>query len=146
MLKVANSCPFVNGPAVYKARAMYASINPGYVFDDLGLCLAVGVYKQNSEPNFIHIDESKLEEINESNFFVYPNPASDQLNLRYHLNPFEEGQFELIDLTGRLVFQTSLENKVEQLSFSVSHIPLGVYAYRFKINKKMLQTGKITIQ
>lgn len=143
---LANSCPFVNGPAVYKARAIYASINPGYVFDDLDLCLAVGVYKQSTAPTYIQIDESKLEEINESNFLVYPNPASNQLNLRYHLNSLEIGQFELTDITGRLVFRTELDYKVEQLSFSVSHLPLGVYAYRFKIDNNTVQTGKITIQ
>ena len=141
----ANSCPFVNGPAVYKARAMYASINPGYVFDDLGLCLAVGVYKQSTEPNFIHIDESKLEEINDSNFLVYPNPASDQLNISYHLEDGTTGEFVLLDITGRVFLKNELDAAVTKMSFSLNTIPKGVYLFQILVNGSASQNGKLII-
>ena len=142
----ANSCPFVNGPAVYKARAMYASINPGYVFDDLGLCLAVGVYKQSTEPNFIHIDESKLEEINDSNFLVYPNPASDQLNISYRLAENQPCQFILQDVTGRVVINIELDYHVEKMSIALQSIPKGLYVYQFESKGKTNQSGKLIIE
>jgi hypothetical protein len=145
LFELANSCPFVNGPSVYKARAIYASIHPGYVFDDLGLCLAAGVYKQNTELNYIHIDESKLEEINESNFLVYPNPASNQLNLSYHLEVGEIGRFVLQDITGREFFNTELDSATLKMSLSLNAIPKGVYLFQFWVNDKTVQNGKLII-
>ena len=145
-LMLETSCPFVNGPAVYKARAIYASIHPGYVFDDLGLCLAVGVYKQSTAPTYIQIDESKLEEINESNFLVYPNPTNEQLNISYHLVDGVSGQFVLQDITGRIVLKTDLDRAATKMSLSLNGIPKGAYIYQFWESGKTLQNGKLIIE
>ncbi len=43
--ELALSCPFVNGSAVYKARSLFSHIQPGISYNDLEICNAVGVYK-----------------------------------------------------------------------------------------------------
>jgi hypothetical protein len=67
-------------------------------------------------------------ELSTSLFNVYPNPTDGQLNVNL---PEEKGIFELLDLSGRTLFQ--YENNGQKLTeiFDVSDYPSGVYIARF---------------
>lgn len=45
IVTLANTCPFIGGLAVYKARFLNALIAPGTQYDDIKLCNQAGVYK-----------------------------------------------------------------------------------------------------
>ena len=70
------------------------------------------------------------EHTNEIQVSAYPNPAHDQLNLRYTLDNVTAVTINVYDMNGRLV---SSENKgaqtagAQQATVNVSAIPAGMY-------------------
>jgi glucosylceramidase len=59
---------------------------------------------------------------------VYPNPASDQLNVIMHKAPFTS--VEVYDLTGRPVMKRNIEK--DAFSLNISNLPRGVYMITFR--------------
>ena len=81
-----------------------------------------------------------IEEINEitvtSEITIYPNPASDYINIH---SP-ADFRFQILDITGRIVLETIAENK----QINVSQIPSGIYILR-GINQQTQFTRKLII-
>jgi hypothetical protein len=68
---------------------------------------------------------------NKSNFKVYPNPATDNINVSYQLNESAEVSIKLISLTGELVYNQHLSHqtigiKNHQIVLN-NEIPKGIY-------------------
>ncbi|MFZ4543306.1 MAG: T9SS type A sorting domain-containing protein [Saprospiraceae bacterium] len=63
---------------------------------------------------------------------IYPNPAQDHVNLDIfgYVNRFEKGNFELFDLSGRIVAQFPIYQGHDQYDFDISGILNGVYIWR----------------
>jgi WD40 repeat protein len=88
----------------------------------------------------------EVNEVERENVKVYPNPASNQLNVSYHLSENQNCQFVLCDLTGRIVIQIDLDNQVDKMSFSLQTIPKGIYVYRFESKGEISHSGKLIIE
>lgn len=73
---------------------------------------------------------------NEALFSVYPNPATDyiQVNLNQRTN---QTTFEVVDLSGRVILTTKSE------SINVSHFNAGVYILNVKENGQNIGSTKI---
>jgi hypothetical protein len=108
---VANQCPLAGGDAVYEARALVQHFT-GIQYDDTQLC-------QNAH------DRRNLEQSNSSeasNFVVYPNPASGQLNWA----PFAGKETRIIRLINALG-QVVLQKQTSDSFLDVQNVPEGMY-------------------
>ncbi len=155
---LAKSCPYVEGPAVYKARSLWANYEPWYEYYDLDICNNAGQNKggkglfdddnealNNLISNSNHA-ENILQLFSDANFSVYPNPASTQLTLDYELANVEQAHFELLDVTGRIMLTMSLSPNTTSTSINISKLTRGVYLYRYVVNNSALHTGKIVLE
>lgn len=81
-----------------------------------------------------------LNEINNSNFKVYPNPVKDILFIEnnHKLN----SKFELINPEGKLIqtFDLELNNKNK---INISNLQKGIYFYKITESGKLIDSGKI---
>ena len=61
----------------------------------------------------------------ENEILLYPNPASDHLNVK--LNNFQINQISIVDMTGRVVFQTNGIFGATEVSIPVDQLSGGIY-------------------
>ena len=156
------------------ATAMYTMGPTGYVFDDLIPCLytkpsaksylltwSIETARLDSDENLetvfsevlTFIEENAGTSIQEWNTekaniaAVYPNPAQDISTLSYQLLNSAQVQFNLLDITGRVVYSQNLgQQKVGSYEIEMSqnkmNIQNGVYLYTLSIDKQQF-TGKV---
>jgi hypothetical protein len=70
-------------------------------------------------------------------FQVYPNPANDIVNVDLiTLDPTKEAHVSLLDITGRVISKSVLENTSGHIvgEINVSQIPSGIYFVRIESN------------
>jgi hypothetical protein len=78
---------------------------------------------------------------------VFPNPASDVLNVSYDVNELTNTKFELVSVLGNTVFQKELNSKSGTINLNISKLPRGIYFYSIKgANGKSILTKKLVIQ
>jgi len=63
---------------------------------------------------------------------VYPNPASDELNIALHQSLTEDLSLSVIDLSGRIIFQASLPKGSYQKRIRIKDWAEGLYLLRFR--------------
>lgn len=80
------------------------------------------------------------------NMKVYPNPATDVLNVSYQLNSINDAQFIMYNATGIEVLNRNIHNSVGNLILNVSDLPKGVYLYRFEGSNGFSQTSKVVLK
>src|SRR5690606_12913954 len=61
----------------------------------------------------------------ENEILLYPNPASDHLNVK--LNNSQINQISIVDMTGRVVFQTNGIFGATEVSIPVDQLSGGIY-------------------
>ena len=108
--------------------------------DDLG-CIAVGtvndylnspsydwdMFIRKIEPETIVEVAEKTEDPDDSDYFVYPNPASDIL----YITTARKGVIlKILDINGKLFLQKQLENKFDN-KIEIQHLPAGNYILNF---------------
>lgn len=76
---------------------------------------------------------------------VYPNPAHDNIQVKYDLNGTHKGSFELRNIVGSVVYQKNLKANSTTFGLSVSNLSPGVYFYVLKGGDKVLSTKKLVI-
>lgn len=69
-----------------------------------------------------------------ASFDFYPNPATEQIFLKYELEEEEKGSIEVYDLNGRLRNQFVLHQTKGTHTQNVSHLPSGQYIIVLKAN------------
>jgi hypothetical protein len=86
-----------------------------------------------------------IKEVNpKSNVSLYPNPNNGNFTLSYHLsNP--NNTFQIIDVTGRIVYTTPISGTEGAQSISVSDLSNGIYHWQLLSDKNILDKGKIAI-
>ena len=78
-----------------------------------------------------------------SDFAVYPNPASNFINIKKVVQ-IEQAEFVLYNSAGQMVLQTALNNDITQLDVSV--LQQGVYVYNIVQNGKIVDRGKTIVE
>lgn len=73
---------------------------------------------------------------------LYPNPSEGQFSI--DLQDFETVQFQLVDLTGKMVWQDDLAGKTVQ-QLTLDHLPKGLYYYLIA-DGNLQFTGKLMLQ
>ena len=79
------------------------------------------------------------------NISLYPNPAQDQINIKF--NFVEEGdyQYELFDTKGSKVANGTLTGTEGTQTIDLTNLTNGVYLYRLKNGIELISTQKIII-
>lgn len=81
-----------------------------------------------------------------ASIIVYPNPANDQINVRYNLRTLTGAVVNLHDLTGRKVSGTTITDVAGVSAMSVSHLASGTYIVTVSdLQGKTLSRGKAII-
>lgn|ERR1035437_6309681 len=79
-----------------------------------------------------------------TNVSVYPNPNNGNFTLSYHLsNP--NNIFQIIDITGRVVYNTTFSGTEGIQNISTSDLSNGLYYWQLVSDKIILDKGKIAI-
>jgi len=73
---------------------------------------------------------------------IFPNPASDKLNIKVANNT--AGLFKLIDITGRIIYETFIFHNTKQIELGL--FEKGIYFYQFESLDKLTLSGKIIVQ
>jgi hypothetical protein len=150
--ELAQECPFVAGNAVYKARMLYSGVNPLAYFDDLKICNSVGVAKNGTglfDDENAALDSITAQtggklvfEIEGNQIKVYPNPATDNVTVSYHLNAFSHAQIQLLDMQGRVLKIIELLPSSNHVNFGVAEMANAIYNYRYIVNNMIIENGK----
>jgi hypothetical protein len=82
----------------------------------------------------------KQEILNTVSISVYPNPATNLVNLDYG-STIEEGTAEVFDMFGKRVFSQEIK-AATQSTFDISTLPVGVYTIKISGNEQELSTLK----
>lgn len=160
---LANTCPFIGGNAVRKARTLWAIFSPGTIYDDRLLCM-IGQNKNTDNSNINidslyeaqNIENQKLQGMNitppinlrhkvleDGEVMIYPNPASTQINVEYKCKT--NGEFILYNSIGQEVLRTGLTNGNTRVSLLTNDLSKGVYTYKCIFAGCETKMGKITI-
>ncbi len=79
-------------------------------------------------PNYIPNDQ----EFN-SNFVLYPSPATDQITLfNQNLSILKEGNYEIVNMSGVKMLSGKLNNHEQKTHISVSNLAAGVYFFNIQ--------------
>ncbi len=167
---LANTCPFVGGSAVYKARILWAIYNPMAQYNDRLICLQNVGQNKNGFGGYVNLDSLYEAQVNEDatklanqlglsnmvsqneirvngldNFediVLYPNPANDYINIS---NNGKAGEFCLYDGIGRRVLKQTLNNSNTITKISLPKLSNGLYNYKILMDNGTY-TGKINIR
>jgi len=126
---LANSCPFVNGYGVYKARMLMHTFGSYSNWSDKSHCNAAGLFKNEGafEEPVIHKDLLKAKG---GDLVVYPNPFGRELNLEFDDSPPSPLTFHLFDISGREVYQGIIQGSSRREKLKIPFLKPGVYLYR----------------
>ena len=91
-------------------------------------------------PNAVGIDEVKKE----TSIKIFPNPASDYVNVAITSNEVNK-KIEIIDLLGKVVYSNTIAEDNSKLRVNTSNFLPGVYFVSVTSNNKSIRTSKIVI-
>ncbi len=111
------------GPAVYRARDMYALINDTLQYSDSTVCAFEGYYRTSA--NTLYPVLTKKENL--SNYFTaQPNPARERVLFTFKAND-AKSDLTIYNLNGTIIFSTLLIPNTNQHSIDISNFAKGVY-------------------
>jgi hypothetical protein len=138
MKTIANQCPKTGGRAVLIARGILEIVESNYYNDDL-LC-GIPLLKP-----FVETVIEVTEKHEMSSIRIFPNPASKEVNLEILKNSDQTSySVELLDWNGRVLRQQH-ELYPGLYTFSVEHLPNGLYFVRVHNGKQEANMYKLMI-
>lgn len=135
MQTLAHSCPAAEGLGVFYARYLNTFFEPLTEYDDYQLCNGANKGGKGGFDDLLNFlqetgGEFKDGKIN-NGLLLYPVPAHEMLNIELEFELALDAQFELYDLTGKLVATTQLKNGSKLGRLSAAKLAPGIYGYRF---------------
>ncbi|MBP1630365.1 MAG: hypothetical protein H6Q15_1258 [Bacteroidetes bacterium] len=115
---------------------------------------ASGIYPADNDYLFVDNlaftgEVSGLKEISQEllNLNIYPNPASDYINLNFQSPKGENYSVELRDVLGKTIKTQTINTQEEEVStrMDINNIPQGIYFITLRTNTNTI-TKKITIK
>jgi Secretion system C-terminal sorting domain len=128
--KLANSCPFIAGDAVYEIRYYDQQAHPDAFYDDRQKCKKdYKVMEKNNTAN--------------NSIKVYPNPANAEVMIEYNCDT--DGEFVLLNTIGKIIYNAKLPANKQKIVLNLLTIPSGIYLYKCIFKNCPTQTGKLII-
>lgn len=138
LFALANSCPYIDGDAVYRARTLYAQIDNTIFFDNEALCATakVAYKKENTEQQ----KESKP-------FFAKfaPNPARGFTSLIYQIDKNTTATLLLTNQLGQEALAMPLVGNTNKVDVPVANLMTGIYFYKITNHLGETLSGKLNI-
>ena len=101
-------------------------------------------YKKGNDTWGTPLDLSKVTEYkNTKTIEIFPNPTNEYISI-YLQNIESQVTFELIAIHGRIILTKTINTNQENIF--VNDLKAGMYFYRIKNEKSILQTGKVIIE
>jgi len=126
---IARQCPLSRGEAVLRARALLSLVHEVPVnYDNEVACLPT-----NREGKQL---------LSSADLRIYPNPASDILNIAYSAE--QPAELRFFNSIGQQVMQIQLEGK-EVSQVNVTNLQPGIYWYHLRKDNQMTMMGKLLI-
>ncbi len=120
LYNIAMQSPLTGGNAVYNARAI--------------LDISVTDNFQTNNNTFL-LPLVKPQVSNYSNIKIYPNPANDKLFIQLDDTMNGMAIIEINDLTGKLIYNTSINADFKLQTIDISKVSKGIYYLRISNNK-----------
>lgn len=76
---------------------------------------------------------------------VTPNPANSRASIIYYTGSNTSDEAELYDLTGRLIWSSSISGSAGNMTIDVSTFPTGIYMVRFMADGNTLLNTKLVV-
>lgn len=76
---------------------------------------------------------------------IYPNPNNGDFTLAYDLKNNNQATVQIVDVTGKLVFTTDIDNINNILQINTSQLQSGIYFIQLVKAKQLLWTDKVMI-
>ena len=67
----------------------------------------------------------KEQSVNKEDVTIYPNPCTNELNVKYNNVPYEQTTLSIIDIFGRIVMQVKTQES--EYTFNTEKLPAGLY-------------------
>ncbi len=77
---------------------------------------------------------------------AYPNPATTDFSVGYHMNTFAKSEIVISDVLGKKVQQIKLSEKEGVVTVNASQLKEGIYFYALIVNNQVIATRKIIIR
>ncbi len=81
----------------------------------------------------------------ENEITIFPNPATNMLNIAIHSLQGQTGTIAIFDLTGKLVITYHLDGSTDINQVSTASLSSGLYIYKINVNDATVKNGKLSI-
>ena len=139
---LAKLCPNQYGNAVFQARALLQILTYQYVeYTD-------SCYTDKLNARFGYDDEveSSISVSGGVQAKIYPNPNNGTFMLAYDLKKYNEAAVQILDVTGKIVFNADIDNMNSILNINTNQLQSGIYFIQLTKGKQLLWTDKVMIQ
>lgn len=77
---------------------------------------------------------------------AYPNPASSDFSVNYHMNSPAKSEITITDILGKKVKEVKLTEKEGTVTINTSQLREGIYFYSLIVNNHVTATRKIVVR
>lgn len=92
------------------------------------------------------IDDEGITISDQPRLKLYPNPAMNKVNIRYHLpKGVETGLVQIIDIQGNVLYQETVESEEKPLLVQTDNLAAGMYFCRLIVDGKSSRSKKLAI-
>lgn len=138
---LANLCPNQYGNAVFQARALLQIYTYQYVeYND-----SCYTDKLNSRFGYSDEEETSVSVADGVQAKLFPNPNNGNFTLAYDLKKNNEATVFIIDVTGKEVYQSTIDNLENTKQINTSYLQSGIYFIQLRNDKTLLWTDKVMI-
>ena len=139
--------------ACYQAIGGERFVTIGNFYDDVNTDTASAM--GNYQGSYYFIDDIGITKVDtldiaDENQFpftinIFPNPTSDFVTIEYILTGYARATFELVDVSGRVIFNSSLNVSQTQQKIVLGEIASGTYVYRIYGDAELVNTDILII-
>jgi parallel beta-helix repeat protein len=132
--ELALSCPSDLGLGVVKARSLY-SLYKNARYPRMSEC-----YSGYVPPRKLEKDDDNFEKM-----LIYPNPASDVIDIELKLAEKEQGALKILDIQGSVLYRKQVNQWNQHHIVNTSHFKPGLYFVKYVTNAGEEYTLKLSI-
>jgi hypothetical protein len=71
---------------------------------------------------------------------IYPNPASNQANISFSIDPAQRARLQVFDVLGRQAYSEEMESHANEHSIRTENLPSGAYIVRLNQGDRTWQS------
>lgn len=129
---LAVKCPYIDGHAVFQARAILAEFDQNLYYSDCP--------KTDTKPRRIDNSEG-IDDTGE--IVVYPNPTINELKVSMFVGENEKVDILIYGMMGNLIKEQAIQN--QQTKIDLSLLQSGIYLYEIHKGEQSVKNGKFII-